>query len=156
MAEQDKPAKVTPKDQGVPAEYLNDEGTAFKIGMDARLKSDLVNSALGLITKSDPGESKHVFSEKEAVALLEKRGWTHFLDRKRDLEKEKAEKKAKAQAEREAKAKEKAEEKERKAAEKKAAADAKKSDSKSSSKKGGSSKTDQLREQREAQAAAQS
>jgi hypothetical protein len=161
-------AKETAKDQGVPAVYLNDAGN-FRIGMDARLKSDLVNSALGLITKEEPGDSLMVFSEKEAVSLLEKRSWTQFLDRKRELVEAKAAKSAAAAEKREATARERAEakaakdaerqaEKERKAAEREAAKASAASDSDSgnsgSSGKGKStSKTDQLRAQREAQAA---
>lgn len=77
-------AKESAKDQGVPDVYLNENGN-FKIGMDARLKSDLVLSATGQITTAEPGNSLHVFSEKDAVALLTKRGWTSFLDRKREI-----------------------------------------------------------------------
>jgi hypothetical protein len=163
-------AKETAKDQGVPEIYLGESGN-FKIGMDARLKSDLVNSALGLITKEEPGDSLMVFSEAEATKLLQARGWTGFLDRKREIVEAKAAAKAANAEKREAAARERAAEKERKDAEKaaakeakdaekaaaKAEADAKKAESgsKASSSKASSSgsKTDQMRAQREAQAA---
>lgn len=154
-------AKETAKDQGVPEVYLSESGN-FKIGMDARLKSDLVNSALGLITTEEPGAALHVFTEKEATALLEKRGWMHFLDRKREIETAKAEKKAKAAEEREVREREKAEAKAKKDAEKQAAKEAAaaakaESGGKADGGKGGSgglSKTEQARQQREAKAAA--
>lgn len=125
-------AKETAKDQGVPDAYLGENGN-FKIGMDARLKSDLVQSATGLITKEAPGNSLHVFTEKEAIALLEKRDWTSFLTRKREIiaqdEARKAETASKREeaarvraAEKEQKDKERAEAKAAKTAEKEAAA----------------------------------
>jgi hypothetical protein len=166
-------AKETAKDQGVPEVYLNEETGTFRIGMDARLKSDLVNSALGLITKDDPGDSLMIFDEKEAVELLEKREWTGFLDRKREIVETKAARKAENEAKREEAARERAEAKAAKEAEKeaerqrkaeeKAAADAAKAEKAAASKAStkastskGTSKTDQLRAQREAQAAAKS
>lgn len=163
-------AKETAKDQGVPEIYLNETGN-FKIGMDARLKSDLVNSALGLITTDNPGASLQVFDKETAEALLAKRDWTSFLDRKREIEDAKAEKKKAAAEKKEAEAreraaakeqkeKEKAQEKEAKAAEKQAA-DAEKAASadsdddkpKSGGKAKSGSKTAAMREQREAAAA---
>lgn len=159
-------AKETAKDQGVPEAYLGENGN-FKIGMDARLKSDLVNSVLGLITKDEPGASLQVFSEAEATELLKKRGWTSFLDRKREIVEAQAAKKAAAAAEREererVRAAEKAEKDAKKAAEKEAKAaeaaaqkaESGASEGKSSSKSGGGlSKTEQARQQREAKAAA--
>lgn len=162
--------KETPAEQGVPAVYLNPENGNFRTGMDARLKSDLVNSALGLITEANPGAALHVFDEDTALEILKKRDWTSFLDRKREIvEAREASKKANAEK-REAEARERAVEKERKDAEKaaakeaadaekaakKAEADAKKAETKATSGKssGGSSKTDQLRAQREAKAEA--
>lgn len=154
-------AKETAKDQGVPDVYLNEAGN-FRIGMDARLKSDLVNSALGLITKEEPGASLHIFTEAEATDLLKKRDWMGFLDRKREIETAKAAKRETAAKEREEreriKAQEKAE-KEAKKAEEKAAKDAAKAEAGTSSGKGNSgggglSKTEQARQQREAKAAA--
>lgn len=126
--------KPTPADQGVPAVYLNEDGKAFRIGMDARLKSDLVNSVVGAITKDSPGNSLQVFTEKDAMKILEARGWTSFLDRKRELIAADVAKKAASAEKREALAREradekakkdaaKAQEKEAKAAEKKAAED---------------------------------
>lgn len=119
--------KETAKDQGVPDVYLNDSGN-FRIGMDARLKSDLVLSALGQITKDNPGASLTVFEPKEALALLEKRGWMSFHDRKKQLVEQAAAAKAEAAEKREAAAREKADAKAKKDAEKaaaKAEADAK-------------------------------
>lgn len=122
-----KESKPTPADQGVPAQYLNEAGTAFRIGMDARLKSDLVNSALGLITKEEPGNSLNVFTEAEATKLLETRGWTSFLDRKKEILAAQEAKRAESTAKREAAARERATAKEqadKEKAEKKAAATA--------------------------------
>jgi hypothetical protein len=113
-------AKETAKDQGFPDAYLNEKG-GFKIGMDARAKSDLVLSALGQITKENPGNSLHVFSEKEATALLQKRDWMGFLERKRALIQADEQKKAEAAKKREEQARERAAEKEKRDAEKAAA-----------------------------------
>lgn len=152
-----KPKKPTPLEQGVPEIYLNEDGSKFRTGMDARLKSDLIESIVGGITKDKPGNSLVVFDEKSAMAILEARDWTDFLVRKQALLGEKAEKKAKAETARaeaaEAKAKEKAAKAEAAKAEKAAKAETA-AEGKTSSSKGSSSKTDQLRKQREEQAAA--
>lgn len=76
-----RPNKPSARSQGVPEVYLSDTGT-FRVGMDARLKSDLVSSALGLITKRKPGESLQVFTVDEALRLLEARDWMGYLDKK--------------------------------------------------------------------------
>lgn len=123
-----KMAKETAKDQGVPEVYLNEAGN-FRIGMDARLKSDLVGAVVGEVTKDNPGASLHVFSESDAMALLEKRGWVSFLDRKREIIAAKEAKKAESAAKREATARERAEAKaakDKEKAEAKAASDAEK------------------------------
>lgn len=106
-------AKETAKDQGVPAVYLNEAGN-FRIGMDARLKSDLVAAALEI----EQPESLHSFTVKEANALLKKRGWQRFLDRKKELLAAKAERQKEAAEAKETRARERAAEKEQKAAEK--------------------------------------
>jgi hypothetical protein len=73
----EKPAKVTARDQGVPAVYLNDESGTFKPGYDAKLKSDLINAVLG-------SGVLHVFTEKDALAILESRGWMPMLEKSRE------------------------------------------------------------------------
>lgn len=94
-------AKKTPaQEQGVPEVYLNENGR-FKVGMDARLKSDLVLSALGLITSAKPGASLHVFTKAQAEKLLQARGWTGFLERKREIIAQQEERKAQREQERE-------------------------------------------------------
>lgn len=119
LRERSNMAKETARDQGVPDEYLNEAGN-FRIGMDARLKSDLVNSAVGAITKEKPGNSLHVFTEKQATELLQKRDWMGFLDRKREIIQADGAKKAQREKEREERERERAEEKAKKDAEKKA------------------------------------
>jgi hypothetical protein len=89
--------------------------------MDARLKSDLVNAALEI-----PSEAAlHQFNPTEATGLLNKRGWTSFLDRKREIVAEKARKSEESAAKRDAAAREKAEAKEVKAREREEAKAAK-------------------------------
>lgn len=110
-------AKETAKDQGVPDAYLNAETGNFKVGMDARYKSDLVNSALGvegvgMLSKFEP---------KDAEARLAKRGWEEFLDRKRQIIAEKEAKAAESAAAKEAAAREKADAKKAAQAERAAA-----------------------------------
>lgn len=117
-------AKETAKDQGVPKEYLNDEGN-FRIGMDARLKSDLVNAALDLPAP----EALATFTKADAVKLLKARNWMSFLDRKKEIIEAKEKRAAEAAKVKEEKARERAAEKEKKAEEKaeaKAKADAEK------------------------------
>lgn len=151
------PAKPTPADQGIPAQYLSDDGKKFLTGMDARLKSDLIASITGEITDEKPGASKHVFDEATARGILTARGWTGFLDRKVALLATKAASKEKAQKEREERARLAAEEKAKKDAEKKAADEAKAAAGESApaaSGKTAGSKAAQDRAQREAKAAA--
>lgn len=129
--------KETAKDQGVPAAYLSEAGT-FRIGMDARLKSDLVNAALGI----ESAEALHQFTPKQATDLLTKRGWNRFLDRKKEIIAAKEERAAEAAKAKEERARERAAEKEAKAktaAEKKAEAKSAKaaSGAKDTSTKGG-------------------
>jgi hypothetical protein len=112
--------KETAKDQGFPEVYLNENG-GFKIGADARAKSDLVASVLGLITKDNMGDAKHLFTPAEAEKLLAKRGWTGFLDRKREIVSAKAKAEESRAKEREAAATAKAAEKAAKAQEREAA-----------------------------------
>jgi hypothetical protein len=80
-----KPKKATARDRGVPEEYLNAETGNFKVGADARYKSDLVSSALGLEDSSRLVD----FDAKDAESRLQERGWMSFLDRKREIIKEK-------------------------------------------------------------------
>jgi hypothetical protein len=72
----EKPAKVTARDQGIPDVYLGESGT-FKPGYDAKLKSDLLTAVLG-------SGVLHVFTEKEALAILESRGWMPMLEKSRE------------------------------------------------------------------------
>ena len=71
-----KPKKVTAADQGIPAVYLG-EGGNFRPGYDAKLKSDLITAVLG-------SGVLHVFSEKEALKVLESRGWMPMLEKSRE------------------------------------------------------------------------
>lgn len=87
-------AKVDNKN--VPKIYLNDKGK-FQVGKDARYKSDLVKSALGI--EDDSMLMK--FTVKDAEKRLAERSWTGFLDRKRQIL---ADKEATATAKAEAKA----------------------------------------------------
>jgi hypothetical protein len=123
MAE--KTTKPTAKDTGVPDIYLSETGN-FKTGMDARYKSDLVLSALGLITKEKPQKSLMVFEPADAEKRLAARNWTKFLIRKREIHE--AEQKAKA-----AKAAEREEQTRQAAARKQAKKDAKKDAAKNGS-----------------------
>lgn len=113
-----KVAKPTARDQGVPDVYLNEKGN-FQIGKDARYKSDLVSSALGIEDSSRLQD----FEPKDAEKRLAARDWTSFLDRKREIIAEKERKATERAAEREeaqrVKAQEKEAAKEAKAAEKK-------------------------------------
>jgi hypothetical protein len=102
-----KPKKQTAKDRGVPDVYLNAETGNFKVGADARYKSDLVSSALGL----DDSSRLMDFDAKDAEARLTERGWMSFLDRKREIIAEKERKSAERAKEREEAARVKAEEK---------------------------------------------
>jgi hypothetical protein len=71
-----KPAKVTARDQGVPEVYLSESG-AFRPGYDAKMKSDLINAVLG-------SPVLHVFTEDEALSILESRGWLPMLEKSRE------------------------------------------------------------------------
>ncbi len=104
----------------------------FAPGKDARFKSDLIETALngpltGAAAKAEKErlqalgyspqfikeDASRLVSSERAVYLLEERGWTHFLDRKREIlatKEAKAAAAADAKVEREAeKAKQKAE-----------------------------------------------
>lgn len=78
----DKTKKATAKDQGFPSVYLNDKG-AFRPGMDARAKSDLICKVLG-ITSKDSILPANVSAAK-AEELIQARGWVGFLTRKREI-----------------------------------------------------------------------
>jgi hypothetical protein len=71
-----KPKKVTAADQGVPAVYLGENGN-FRPGYDAKMKSDLITAVLG-------SGVLHVFTEKEALSILESRGWVPMLEKSRE------------------------------------------------------------------------
>ena len=98
------PKKQTAREMGAPDEYLSDSGN-FRPGMDARYKSDLVNSALGIKDK----KALMTFTVEDAETRLQIRGWTGFLTRKREILAAKAEKaSSKPKATRKAAAKPKA------------------------------------------------
>lgn len=85
-----KPAAPVEKpNPGVPAVYLADNGR-FKMGLDARLKADLVNAILG--TKD--GKELHTFTKTKAQALLDARDWSAFLTKAQASRAAKAERKA--------------------------------------------------------------
>lgn len=71
--------KLTARERGVPDVYLGENGN-FRPGMDARYKSDLICAALGLPAP----DAKMPFDPDDAVTRLDERGWTGFLDRKRE------------------------------------------------------------------------
>lgn len=151
-----RPKKPTAADKGAPAIYLNDDGK-FRIGMDARLKSDLVNSATGVITAESPGASLQVFDPAEAERIIAAFEWGHFLDRKRQILAGDAEKKAENLKIREEKARVKAEEKAARDAAKAAEKAAKQAEAGTSTPSAGKpavgSKAEQDRALREAKAA---
>lgn len=72
----EKPAKVTARDQGIPDVYLSESGS-FKPGYDAKLKSDLIKAVIG-------DGRLHVFTEKDALAILTSRGWLPMLEKSRE------------------------------------------------------------------------
>lgn len=147
-----KTKKPTAADKGAPAIYLNDDGK-FRIGMDARFKSDLVNCAVGIVTPEKPGHSLQTFTPDEAEKLIAAFDWGHFLSRKKEILDATASKKVAAQAARDEAARVKAAEKAEKDAAKAAEKAANVGES-TPSKTGTSSKTDQARALREAAAAA--
>jgi hypothetical protein len=96
------PVKVSAKDQGVPEVYLTEKGT-FKIGMDARCKSDCVNAILGLPSP----DALFQLSPQLAQKIVDARGWGFYVERRRAIEDEKAKKAAKKAAEKATAVKEK-------------------------------------------------
>lgn len=70
--------KPTAKDQGVPEVYLG-PGGRFRPGMDARYKSDLIASALGIESK----DALMTFDPTDAKKRVTQRGWGKFLAEKR-------------------------------------------------------------------------
>lgn len=72
--------KPRAEDHGVPAAYLGPNGR-FRPGMDARLKSDLIATVLGL----DTSKALATFTKPKAKAMLTARGWDGFLARKREI-----------------------------------------------------------------------
>jgi hypothetical protein len=72
--------KQTAKEQGVPDVYLGPSGN-FRMGMDARYKSDLVLSVAGA-TEKQKSRMLRTFRPADARKRLAARGWTGWLDRK--------------------------------------------------------------------------
>lgn len=85
-------AKQTALDQGVPAAYCGPTGN-FRMGMDARLKSDLINTILGTPNE----QALATFTPQEAKKLLAARGWNQFLVKAREGRARKARAKAKVE-----------------------------------------------------------
>jgi hypothetical protein len=118
-ATKERVKKPTARDRGVPEIYLNPETGNFKVGADARYKSDLVSSALGIADESRLQD----FDAKDAEKRLAEREWTPFLDRKKEILAEKERKAKEREKEREEAARTKAEEKSKADAKKKADAE---------------------------------
>jgi hypothetical protein len=74
-------AKTKYEEAGVPKEYLGDKGR-FKPGLDARLKSVLINTILD--------ESQPKVERTKAEQMLSKLGWTAHLDKSRESRAKKA------------------------------------------------------------------
>lgn len=70
--------KASARDRGVPDVYLGETGN-FRPGMDARYKSDLILSALGLPAP----DALQTYDPADALTRIEERGWQAFLDKKR-------------------------------------------------------------------------
>lgn len=100
-----KTSKPKAADLGVPAAYVNSETGTFKVGMDARLKSDLI---LAILEQPAP-KALVKFSKSDAETLFAKfPQWAQFLDRKRDIIAAKVAKAAEAKATKAADAKDSA------------------------------------------------
>jgi hypothetical protein len=85
----------TPQEQGVPAVYLNEDGSKFKPGSDASLKRDLIAAIDGL----DNPKALHTFDEQTAAKILAARGWNDWLIKSRkNRESKAAREKAKSEA----------------------------------------------------------
>lgn len=89
-----KKTTVTPKSQGIPAVYLNEDGSKFVPGKDASLKRDLIAAIDGL----DNPNALHTFTEQEAAKILAARDWNDWLVKSRKGREAKAAR-AKAKAE---------------------------------------------------------
>lgn len=90
-----KAKSPTPKEQGVPAIYLNEDGTKFIPGRDASLKRDLIAAIDGL----ENPNALHAFDATEAAKILAARGWNEWLLKSRKNREAKAARtKAKAEA----------------------------------------------------------
>lgn len=61
--------------EDIPAEYLQEGGKKFKIGMDARYRGDLIRSVTGDLTD----DMLYTYEKTDALARLEDRDWTKFL-----------------------------------------------------------------------------
>jgi hypothetical protein len=78
--------KQSARDMGTPDVYLAENGN-FKPGLDARFKSDLVHSYLGLKSK----KALRTFTKDEAESFLQARSWMGFVSQKREaLERQEA------------------------------------------------------------------
>jgi hypothetical protein len=87
-----KPRKQTARDKGVPEQYLSEKGT-FKIGHDAKYKSDLIKAALEFEATNKGRKTS------DAHKALTRMAWTSHLDASRASRARKAERKtAKAEA----------------------------------------------------------
>lgn len=85
----------TPAEQGVPAVYLNADGTKFIPGKDASLKRDLIAAIDGL----ENPNALHTFTEQEAAKILAARDWNDWLVKSRkNREAKAAREKAKSEA----------------------------------------------------------
>ncbi|MGH3019169.1 MAG: hypothetical protein ACRDNR_03290 [Gaiellaceae bacterium] len=79
-AKEHKKSQPTARDRGVPDAYLGESGS-FRPGLDARYKSDLIASALGLETS----KALETFEPADAEKRIAERGWETFLSRKREI-----------------------------------------------------------------------
>jgi hypothetical protein len=102
-----KTAKITPKDQGVPAVYLNEDGTKFVPGRDASLKRDLIAA----IDSLDNPKGLHTFTEQEAAKILAARDWNDWLVKSRKGREAKATREAAASQKKAARVKKSTQEK---------------------------------------------
>lgn len=77
-----KAKTVTPKEQGFPAVYLNEDGSKFIPGGDAQAKSDLVKTVLHGehgYTDIDLSARRAEISLDQAKKLLAARGWNEWV-----------------------------------------------------------------------------
>jgi hypothetical protein len=73
---------VTPKEQGVPAEYLNEDGTKFTPGADATFKSDAFKTILYHehgFTDIDLSTRRVDIALEDAKRIVSERGWNDLF-----------------------------------------------------------------------------